>query len=114
MTIYHLIVAASVLVAAIAQMALKKGAQIPHSKIIYDYLNVWVIGGYALMFCSILIDIFCIGRGVKVKEVSTIESLSYLFVPVLGCFLFKEKITLRKAGAIALILAGVVIFFING
>lgn len=112
MTIYHLIVAGSVLVAAIAQMALKKGAEILHKKWIYDYLNVWVIGGYALMFGSILLDIFCVSRGVQVKEVSTIESLSYLFVPLLGWAIFKEKITLRKAGAIALILAGVVIFFI--
>jgi drug/metabolite transporter (DMT)-like permease len=47
-----------------------------------------------------------------VKEVSIIESLSYLFVPVLSWFFFKEKITWRKAGAIAVIMAGVVMFFV--
>lgn len=112
MTVWHLIVAGSVLVAAFAQMGLKKGASIPHRTVIGDYLNFWVIGGYVLMFASIVIDITCIGKGVQVKEVSTIESMSYLFVPLLSLLFFKEKITLKKAGAIALILAGVIIFFI--
>ena len=111
MTVYHLIVAFSVLVAAFAQMALKQGARQEHSSVIYEYLNVWVIGGYALMFASLLIDVWAISRGVQVKEVSTIESLSYLFVPLLGSLFFGEKISLRKAGAIALILGGVVVFF---
>ena len=47
-----------------------------------------------------------------VKEVSIIEALSYLFVPVLSWLFFKEKITWRKAGAIVVIMAGVVVFFI--
>ena len=112
MSWYHVVVAGSVLVAAFAQMALKKGASLPHRSIVREYLNPWVIGGYALMLCSVVIDVACIRCGVQVKEVSTIESLSYLFVPLLGFLFFGEKITLRKAGAIALILAGVVVFFV--
>lgn len=111
MTVYHLIVAGSVLVAAFAQMALKKGASLEHSSVIFEYLNVWVIGGYALMLASLLIDVWAIGKGVQVKEVSTIESLSYMFVPLLGWLFFGERISLKKAGAIALILGGVVVFF---
>ena len=45
------------------------------------------------------------------KELGTIEAASYLFVPVLAFVCFKEKINLRKVTAIALILAGVVVFF---
>lgn len=40
------------------------------------------------------------------------ESLSNLFVPLLSCIFFKESITWRKAGAIAVIMIGVVVFFI--
>ena len=112
MSVWHIIVAASVLLAAFAQMGLKKGATIEHRGFLGDYLNPWVLGGYVLMFASIVVDITCISHGVLVKEVSTIESLSYLFVPLLGLLFFGERITLRKAGAIALILAGVVVFFI--
>ena len=111
MTIYHAIVFASVFVAALAQMALKKGAMTRYGSVIREYLNVWVIGGYALMMLSLLVDIWAISRGVQVKEVSTIESASYLFVPVLGALFFGEKISLRKAGSIILILSGVIVFF---
>ena len=60
---------------------------------------------------ALLLNIFCLSHGVQVKEVSIIESLSYLFVPVLSWLFFKEKITWRKAGAIAVIMTGVVVFF---
>lgn len=48
-----------------------------------------------------------------VKELGTIEAASYLFVPVLAFVCFKEKINLRKVAAIALILVGVVVFFLE-
>ena len=51
-------------------------------------------------------------KGVQVKEVSVIESMSYLFVPVLAFMLFKEKLTARKICAIAIIISGVIIFFV--
>ena len=77
-----------------------------------QYINVWVIGGYAIMACSLVLNIFCMSRGVQVKEVSVIESLSYLFVPCLAFLVFHEKITWRKAGAILIIIAGVILFFL--
>lgn len=63
------------------------------------------------MGCSLLLNVFCMSRGVQLKEMGGIESLSYLFVPVLSWFFFREKITWRKAGAIAVIMVGVVVFF---
>lgn len=112
MTVWHLVVLGSLLIAALAQMALKKGAVTPHSSVVREYLNVWVIGGYFLMFLSMVIDIWAVSKGVQVKELSTMESCSYLFVPLLGRFFFGERIGLKKALAIALILGGVVVFFL--
>ena len=117
---YKYIVILSVFAAACAQMLLKQGARKyaapSESGVAYplwrQYLNPWVIGGYAIMAGSMILNIFCMSRGVQVKEVSTIESLSYLFVPCLAFLLFDEKITWRKAGAIAIIITGVIIFFI--
>lgn len=111
MTVYHIIVILSVLVGAFAQMLLKKGASIPHGSVIREYLNPWVVGGYALMGISLLVNIFAMSRGVLVKEVSIIESLSYLFVPVLAWIFFREKISARKIISTLLILTGIVIFF---
>jgi len=112
MTIFHLVVTGSVLLAAFAQMMLKKGASLPHPSFLAEYLNIWVIGGYMMMMASLVIDIWAVSKGVQVKEVSTIESFSYLFVPVLSSMLFNERITLRKAASIGLILCGVAVFFL--
>lgn len=112
MTVWHLVVIGSLLIAAFAQMALKKGATIKYDSFIKEYLNPWVIGGYAMMFLSMVIDVWAVSHGVQVKELSTMESCSYLFVPLLGWLFFGESISWKKAGAIAMILGGVVVFFL--
>ena len=109
---YYLLVAFSVLAAAGAQMLLKQGAKKQYPSFLRQYLNPWVMGGYAIMAGSLLLNIFCLSHGVQIKEVSIIESLSYLFVPCLSWLFFMEEITWRKAGAIAVIMAGIVVFFI--
>lgn len=109
---YYLLVILSVFAAAGAQMLLKQGARQSYVGFWRQYLNPWVIGGYTIMTCSLVLNIFCMSRGVQVKEVSTIESLSYLFVPCMAFILFRERITLRKAGAIAIIISGVILFFL--
>ena len=109
---YYAIVILSVFAAACAQMLLKQGARRNYEGFWRQYLNPWVIGGYAIMACSLVLNIYCMSCGVQVKEVSTIESLSYLFVPCLAFILFRERITLRKAGAIVVIICGVIIFFV--
>ena len=62
------------------------------------------------MGASLLLNIFCLSHGVQVKEVSIIESLSYLFVPCLSWMFFKERITWRKARAIIVIMVGLMVF----
>lgn len=109
---YYLIVILSVFSAACAQMLLKQGARQNYVGFWRQYLNPWVIGGYTIMACSLILNIFCMSRGIQVKEVSVIESMSYLFVPVLAFMLFKEKLTMRKICAIAIIISGLILFFV--
>lgn len=108
---YYFLVIVSVLAAASAQMLLKQGAKQQFPSFMRQYLNPWVIGGYVIMGASLLLNIFCMSRGVQVKEISTMESFSYLFVPMLSWLFFKERVTWRKAGAIVVIMAGVFVFF---
>ena len=98
--------------AACAQMLLKQSARQNYVGFWRQYLNPWVIGGYTIMTCSLILNIFCMSRGVQVKEVSVIESMSYLFVPCLAFVLFKEELGWRKIGAIGIIIAGVILFFL--
>lgn len=109
---YYLLVILSVFAAAGAQMLLKQGARQSYVGFWRQYLNPWVIGGYTIMTCSLILNIFCMSHGVQVKEVSVIESMSYLFVPTLAFFLFKEQLTKRKLCAITIIICGIIIFFI--
>jgi drug/metabolite transporter (DMT)-like permease len=110
--VYYIFVILAVLAASGAQMLLKKGASISYPSFIKQYLNPWVIGGYAIMGASLLLNVFCLAHGIMVKEIGGIESLSYLFVPLLSWLFFKERITWRKVGAIAVIMVGVVVFFV--
>lgn len=109
---YYLLVILSVFAAAGAQMLLKQGARQSYVGFWRQYLNPWVIGGYAIMACSLVLNIFCMSRGVQVKEVSTIETMSYLFVPCLAFMFFNEKITVQKGIAIGIIILGMILFFL--
>lgn len=110
--LYYVLCLVSVFSAACAQMLLKQAARKQYPSFLQQYLNPLVIGGYGIMGCSLLLNVFCLSKGVMVKELGGIESLSYLFVPLLSWLFFKEKVTWRKAGAIAVIMAGVVVFFL--
>lgn len=109
--IYYLIVVFVVFASACSQMLLKKGASVEYNSFIRQYLNPWVISGYGIMGLAVIVNIYCMSKGVQVKELSIIESLSYLFVPCLSWMFFGEKLTKRKALAIGLILIGIIIFF---
>ena len=109
---YYLIVLFSVLMASGAQMLLKQGANANYPSFWKKYQNPWVISGYGILGLSLLLNVYCMGHGIKVKEVSIIESFSYLFIPVLSWALFKERIGWKKMGAIAVIIGGIICFFL--
>lgn len=109
---YIVLVIFAVLAAAGAQILLKKGAMREYDTFWRQYVNPWVVGGYAVMGVSLLLNVYCMGHGVQAKEVSTIESLSYLFVPCFSYAFFRERISWHKAGAILLIMVGVFVFFL--
>lgn len=108
---YYFVVIASVFIAALSQLLLKSSSKDVHGSVISEYLNWKVICGYGMMGVSLLMNIFAMSKGIQVKEVSIMESLSYLFVPALSFLVFREKLSWRKVCAIAVIMIGVVVFF---
>ena len=109
---YYILVISSVFLAACAQMLLKQGARQQYTHWWRQYTNSWVICGYAIMFGTMVMNIFAMSKGVQIKELSIIESMSYLFVPALSFIIFNEKLTWRKILAIAIIIIGVIVFFV--
>ena len=111
-SLYYLLAIFNVFIAAAAQMMLKKSAAQRHPSLIHEYINFWVIGGYALMGVCLLSNVFVMSKGVLLIELGAIGALSYLFVPILAIFCFKEKFSKRQILAIGLILSGSIIFFL--
>lgn len=101
----------SVLVASFSQIILKKGADIEHKSLIFEYLNPYVIIGYMMMIISTILTIFAF-RGLDYKEGPIIEATGYIFVMILSNILLKERITKKKIIGNLLILIGILIFYI--
>lgn len=99
----------SVVVASVSQVLLKKSALKKYDNVIKEYLNPYVIGGYGLLFGSMLLTVYAYS-GMDYKSGPVIESLGNVFVLVLGYFVFRERISFRKILGIACIMAGIVIF----
>ncbi len=108
----YLLVVISTLMGAASQMMLKRSAQQRYSSWWREYINIWVISGYTIMVLSLLINLRAIHIGVLAQEVSIIECINYLLIPLGAWWIFKEPITRRKALAIGVIIVGVIVFFL--
>lgn len=75
-------------------------------------LNWRVITAYAIFFVSLFINITAMSQGVNLKDLPILESLGYVFVPLLSYLVLKEKFTKRMLTSIAFILIGIYIFYL--
>jgi drug/metabolite transporter (DMT)-like permease len=107
----YILVIVSAVLGVVSQMMLKKSAKKRHASWWREYVNVWVIGGYGLMVVSLVINLLAIYMGVLAQEVSIIECINYLLIPMAAWICFGEKITKRKIIAIIIIMIGAVLFF---
>lgn len=101
----------SVFISAISQILLKLSAQKNHKDILHEYLNPYVIGAYAIFFCSSILTIIAYRR-VPWSMGPIIESVGYVFVTILGYFCLHETIGRKKAMGLACILIGIAIAYI--
>lgn len=91
---------------------LKHSARIAHPNWWREYINGWVIGGYTIMVLSLAVNLLAIHMGILAQEVSIIECINYLLIPLAARLIFKEPINKRKALAIGVIIIGVIVFFL--
>ena len=107
---YLLCMLISVSIASVSQILLKKSALQKYDSVIKEYLNPWVIGGYGMLFLSMLMSVYAYS-GVDFKNGPVIESLGNVFVPVLSWFVFGEKLSVRKMEGILCIMLGIMVFY---
>lgn len=109
----YLLVVLSALMGVISQMMLKKSARTTYPNWWREYINLWVIGGYGLMVLSLVVNLLAIHLGVLAQEVSIIECINYLLIPLAAWLCFQEAITRKKLLAIAIIMLGAIVFFLK-
>ena len=98
--IYWLFLVASVIVASFSQVLLKKSAAKKYDNVIKEYLNPYVIIGYMMMV------------GTTVLTILAYRGIEYILIMILSFFFFKEPITKRKVFGNALILLGIIVFYL--
>ena len=108
---YYLFVILGIFACSLSQLLLKRSANKEHTSRIYEMLNPLVIVAYGIFFCSLIINIWAMSHGVQLKEMAMLESLGYVFVPLLSVVLLKEQVSKRMACGILLIILGIVVFY---
>ena len=111
MSMHMIVLLISVLIASFSQILLKKSAEKTYSSWLREYLNVYVICGYGMMFVSMFMTIIAYS-GMEFTNVQIIEATGYIMVLILSYFFFKEKITKRKLLGMLFIFAGIAVYYL--
>lgn len=106
---YILIFVISILLASVSQILLKKSANITRTSKIKEYLNIYVITAYLILFISTILTLIAY-KQVKLSTGVVIETISYILVPILSFFILKEKIKKNQIIGISLIIIGIMVF----
>lgn len=107
---YLLCMLISVSIASVSQILLKKSTFQKYDSVLKEYLNPWVIGGYGMLFLSMLMSVYAYS-GVDFKNGPVMESLGNVLVPVLSWLAFGEKLSVRKIAGILCIMLGIMVFY---
>lgn len=108
---YYALGILSVVIASFSQILLKKGAMKKYDSFIREYLNPYVMTGYAFMFGSVFLTMI-VYRGMDFMNVPVLEAVGYVLVPLLSYFFFKESLSRKKVLGIACILAGIFVYYL--
>jgi len=102
-----------IFISAISQVLLKKSSMKAYEHPVQEYLNPLVITAYAIFVASTLLGILAY-RGLPLSMGSVLGASSYLFVTFFGVTVFHEHLGRRKAAALLLIIAGIIVAAVWG
>ncbi len=107
-----ILILTSVIVSSFSQIILKKSAKKQYSSALREYLNSYVISGYGMMVLATIFTILAYKFGLEYKSGPVIESLGYVLIMFLSLAFFGERITKKKLIGNALVVLGIVIFYL--
>lgn len=100
---------AGVFIASLSQILLKISANKTYSSKIKEYLNIYVISAYGMLFCTTFATIWAL-KTIDISVGSILETLGYVFVAILSRFILKEKFSVKSKLGYVFIVAGVILF----
>lgn len=109
--IYSGIYILGVIISALAQILLKKSADIKRDNKIKEYLNFKTIFAYGIFFGATLCTVLAY-KYVPLSMGPILGTTEYIFVAILSYLLLKEKISKKKMLGLITIIIGVLIFSI--
>ena len=109
LVLYSCFILFGTFISAVSQVMLKKAAGKKYDSKLKEYLNPLVICAYGIFFLATLCSVFAY-RVVPLSMGPVLEATSYIYVTIFGAVIFKEKISPRKALALVLIVAGIVVY----
>lgn len=109
--IYSGIYILGVIISALAQVLLKKSANIERENKLKEYLNFKTIFAYAIFFGATLCTVFAY-KYVPLSMGPILGTTEYIFVAILSYWLLKEKISKKKLIGLITIVIGVLVFSI--
>lgn len=94
---------------AVSQILLNVSARKKYDSKIGEYLNVYVIASYFILFVTLAINVYLL-RFMGLQEENAVAASTYVFVLILSRVILKEKITLKKVIGNVLIVVGILVF----
>ena len=102
----------AVFVSSCSHVLLKKSANRKH-KGIKIFLNKETIMGYGIFF-GVTFFIALIYRYIDLSTGALLESFSYIFIPILSWFFFKERFNKTQWIGIAFVVSGILTYVLFG
>ncbi len=109
LNIYSLVKILSVVISAFSQILLKKSAMKHYENGIGEYLNWLVIIAYGMFFGSTILSIYSL-KGISISLSTIIESMSYVFIPIMSYLFLKEKMNQRQFFGTIVIILGIIVY----
>ena len=106
---YAALMLLGVFISSVAQVMLKKAAEKQYDSAIGEYLNVRVITAYVIFFAATFLSIFAY-KVVPLSMGAILEATGYIWVTIFSVTIFHEQVGKEKTIALAMILAGIVVY----
>ena len=108
---YIFLFSIGVFISACSQILLKKSAN-KNLQGLKVYFNPEVITGYSIFFAVAVFAVYLL-RFIELTAAVLLESLSYIFIPVLSRAFFKETLNRKQLLGMGLILSGVILYTVQ-